>query len=366
MPDSVDMKFCDLCGHSIPIKDLEDGIAKRVGERLVGACCLPSLVSVPDAASTSAGSRGKDSSSSGTLLTAAVLLFGAIFASAWFLDWKGEQRRVDLGKAQDALGGRIAAIESGFATQKNELETLLRENQTALRSELESRAEKLDGRLVELEKSRPKGAPELTGLTTRLARVGQILEDLAARQRTGEKLLTDSTRKLENGLEEMAGELVELRRRLSTLGSTVPSAASSSKTDRPALETASSKLPASLGRKIDQLSSGDEGVRWAAVDELIRSGDKRVQAFLIPVLKDPDQYVRKLCAEGLGKIGDSKSYLPLVNALGDKSAIVRMAAYRSLVQLTKQNFPFDPDENSEAKRKRAIQKWRSWAERQKG
>ena len=78
-------------------------------------------------------------------------------------------------------------------------------------------------------------------------------------------------------------------------------------------------LPQQLGRRVDQLSSSDPGRRWEAVDELVRSGDKRVLPYLVPALKDADPYVRKLCAEGFGKLGDASFGLELVGCARGRS-----------------------------------------------
>lgn len=51
---------------------------------------------------------------------------------------------------------------------------------------------------------------------------------------------------------------------------------------------------------------------------------------LIKGLSDPDPYVREICAQGLGYIGDERAALPLAKALSDKEASVRRRAAAAL------------------------------------
>lgn len=51
---------------------------------------------------------------------------------------------------------------------------------------------------------------------------------------------------------------------------------------------------------------------------------------LIRGLSDPDPYVREICAQGLGYIGDERAALPLAKALSDKEASVRRRAAAAL------------------------------------
>jgi len=51
---------------------------------------------------------------------------------------------------------------------------------------------------------------------------------------------------------------------------------------------------------------------------------------LIKGLSDPDPYVREICAQGLGYIGDERAAVPLAKALSDKEASVRRRAAAAL------------------------------------
>ncbi|MCX7598877.1 MAG: HEAT repeat domain-containing protein, partial [Armatimonadetes bacterium] len=51
---------------------------------------------------------------------------------------------------------------------------------------------------------------------------------------------------------------------------------------------------------------------------------------LIKGLSDPDTYVREICAQGLGYIGDERAALPLAKALSDKEPAVRRRAAAAL------------------------------------
>ena len=43
MQDDFDVQFCDLCGTSVPLADLESGAAVRHQAKTIGACCLAVL-----------------------------------------------------------------------------------------------------------------------------------------------------------------------------------------------------------------------------------------------------------------------------------------------------------------------------------
>jgi hypothetical protein len=121
------------------------------------------------------------------------------------------------------------------------------------------------------------------------------------------------------------------------------------------------ELPTNLAHFVKQLKDPDAGTRWIAVDELARSGDKRVVAHLLAVLKDRDAFVRRVCAESFGELGARNAVGSLIEALADDESIVRDAAHRSVRKLTGKDFGFDP-EGKPDKRSQALKRWSDWWE----
>ncbi|MHC4079229.1 MAG: HEAT repeat domain-containing protein, partial [Planctomycetota bacterium] len=124
-------------------------------------------------------------------------------------------------------------------------------------------------------------------------------------------------------------------------------------------DAAKDRLPANLGHQVARLKDDDAGNRFEAVDQLIRSKNPRVREHLLPMLKDPDLFVRRLTAEGLGDFKHAESVDALIVALADPESIVRHTAYTSLKKLTGQKIAFDPDASASS-RNSAQRKWKTW------
>src|SRR5688572_20715225 len=90
--DQLEVLFCDLCGTSVPVADLDRGVAIRHHAKTIGACCLSVLrqgesplaavgtAPAPAAPPTSAGDRHS--------LAIGIALLAAVAAAAIFLDQK--------------------------------------------------------------------------------------------------------------------------------------------------------------------------------------------------------------------------------------------------------------------------------------
>jgi hypothetical protein len=118
-------------------------------------------------------------------------------------------------------------------------------------------------------------------------------------------------------------------------------------------------LAAPLAAQVQKLSAADPAIRFEAVDELLRSKDALVLPFLLPVTKDADAYVRRLCVDGLRDWKRPEVVDALLVALGDLDENVRDTAWVSLKEVTGQRFPFETTASREA-RARAILKWQEW------
>lgn len=116
------------------------------------------------------------------------------------------------------------------------------------------------------------------------------------------------------------------------------------------------------------LSSANAGVRWEAVDGLGQARDPQAVPALLPMLKDPDVFVRMATARVLGDLKATSAMPALLDALEDSEDAVREAAFvamRSIVSNREGNkdgtkdLKFDPlaPEAERAKRLKALREW---------
>jgi HEAT repeat protein len=116
---------------------------------------------------------------------------------------------------------------------------------------------------------------------------------------------------------------------------------------------------------LTDLASPLAGTRWQAVDALGQTGDLAVVEHLVPVLKDPDVFVRMAGARALEALGAVEATPALIDALEDPEAAVREAAIVALKKLTGRDFRFDPLGNDSERAKR-VKAWRDWWEKEGG
>lgn len=351
MSDMVELKFCDLCGVSIPQRDLDEGTAREVANHIVGVCCLSKILAgIPDAHRPKAPAPAIGSSGVPGLYAAIVLLLTLFFVT-YYIDSRAHQRAKDLNLSIGATDKRLAELEGYVKEQGTTLSEFSFEALETSVGGIDRRFDALDSRLAKLGSSDDSAG--LTAIATTLTEIRRELGKLGGDQSSFEASLDSRFRQvtsaigdLERGLKDMSGP----REVPAKPGETTPAEPPERKT--PTLSEA-------LAKRVKQLASTDASVRWAAVDELLRSGDQYVVPHLLPMLEDPDAFVRRLCATGLGNLGAESACGALVTALEDEQPIVRQAAYRSLVKLSGQNFVFDA-QASKAKRRVQVKKWKDW------
>ncbi len=343
MEDNLEVYFCEICSESIPVKDLETGTARQVKGKVVGACCLAELAPKADRAGASPAS-----------LTAlgVVFLAGLAAATIWL------EYRVT--STAGELDGRLDTITTNVGSQN--------ERWGSLEGQLEKFADKagqssINRRLAELQ-----GA--LESIKTQLDRVGEDHADAKTRFEGLESGLS-AVKKLGEesnpSLKAIGAEVQQLSREVAALAA-MPRAAVKQPVvgDEPMEPAPVAKeavrkdgLPANLAHQVARLKDSDPGNRFEAVDQLIQSKDERVREHLLPMLKDPDLFVRRLTAEGLSGFKHVTTVDALIVALADPEGIVRHTAYTSLKKLTGQNIAFDPEASASA-RNSAQRKWRDW------
>ncbi|MFN9845304.1 MAG: HEAT repeat domain-containing protein, partial [Planctomycetota bacterium] len=123
-------------------------------------------------------------------------------------------------------------------------------------------------------------------------------------------------------------------------------------------------LPAALAEAARKLAAGDPAVRFEGVDELQRSKDAAAVPLLLPLLRDPDPFVRRLVAEGFAAHKRADVVEGLLAALGDADEYVRDTAWRSLKDVTGQKLPFESAGTKDA-RARATARWQEWWDKNK-
>src|SRR5262245_13944 len=354
--DPLEVLFCDLCNTSVPLADLERGVAIKHQGKTIGACCLPAL-RAPAAASAGtgtvgavaagdAGAAGPKNAAEHRLLPLGIALLAAIAAATLFLEYRisqaetrwlrgseelanslksqadvvqsvavaidGVVRRPDLDRIQERLGALDIAQQRGA----DQLQNLARDHtrssestQTALQA------------LQEAERKRPDVAAMLSDLRTQVQQQAATLAELAAQPRSH------------------------------------PADAMQPRQPEPAPSPPG--LSAELAHHVAKLKDDDAATRFEAVDELLRSHEPLVLEHLLPMTKDVDTFVRRLTVEGLKDFHKPAVVDALIVALADPEEIVRDTAWRSLKDLTGQKLPFEAAASREA-RARAQQKWQEW------
>lgn len=360
--ENVELRFCDLCGKSIPEKEFAAGMTRMAGDKLVGACCLAPLglgeqLKPKPAEGAAAGGRNVVAFA----LVATVLAIASVLGAALWLD--GRARARDARERIATLEGKIGSLQSAFADSEKDAAASRATMPVRIEEKIAVALKPIDTRLVALGDAMPKGDTGIVVVKGMLNKLQGYVTDLSARQARVESGLAAHGVTLQRELAVVARSLVDLRR-AKLAAPRVASSASGGPSDTNVRDGASSSkkpeaLPDKLGKRVDELSSDNAGVRWEAVDELLRSGDRRVVAYVIPRLKDDDPFVRRLVAESLPRAADIEVCGELIAALDDRESIVREAAHKSLVKLSRQNFPFDP-EASERARRAQVGTWAKW------
>lgn len=342
--EQYDVPFCDLCNTSVPLQDLESGVAVRHGDKTVGACCLGQLreAGAPAAAAKApAQSLGAPQNQlDARLLPLFLVMLVAVAAATIWLDYRvadGEARREKVESNLSALlkdhGAAVHAVseELDGVPRRAELDSLaagvhsLEKGVSGVNGQLQSVNEALGQKLAGLERS---------------------LKNLAADRPDYGPVLTD----LRQQLQRQAVTLAEL------LARPVPQAIPV-RVAAPVAEVPG--LPAALAHQVGKLADKDPAARFEAVDELLRSKDEAVLEHLLPMLKDEDLFVRRLTVEGLRDFRRVAVVDALLDSLTDDEDIVRDTAWRSLKEITGQKIPFEASGSKDA-RARAQRSWSDW------
>lgn len=386
LESTMDIFFCDLCNESVPQADLDRGHAFRRKGRIICAACDQAMTGDPHHVGHSKlagephGSSAALARAHGATAAAAAApleppvakegggillgLLALLFAGGGFalmIDWvervsaevdtAGLGARLELARienGQDALGRRLEARLSENTAASETLGRALRDDLAsqlgALRGDIEGRLEsigQLQGDIASLESSVTKNE-DRTGLRV----IG--LEETAARMDEDMRFFRDRLIEIEESVRSLAAQ-----------GS--PFAAPSGAGAAAALGPNGERVPAWQGLLTD-LSDQSPGIRLEAIYALGETRDSGVVPHLIPMLEDPDLFVRMASARILQDLGARQAAPNLIDALEDPQSAVREAAMVALRQITGEEFRFDPLANAGDRTKR-VNAWRDWWKR---
>jgi hypothetical protein len=244
-------------------------------------------------------------------------------------------------------------------------------------SGVERRLGLLDTRLERLAEQREATAPvdpRIDAIVGALADIERRLEERGGDQellaafaaldaRLDDQVLTETHRRTESDrkLTELTLEVERTRGDLALLAQALLDELAAAAADERPVEPVVPPEP--IGAPwlafVGGLSSSDDSERWNSVEELGASGDPAAAPHVVPVLTDPEMFVRMAAARVLGALGNEIAIEPLVRALDDPEPSVREAAYASLCKLSGQSFVFEP--NAEPKtRAKQVDAWRTW------
>lgn len=359
----MDIVFCDLCNESVPLSDLQAGLAVRRGERVVCAACERAMThgqtprpseSAPLAPAVSLGSTAP--ARSWNLWMA--LGFVGLLA---FVSYRSDERL-------HHLEDRVRGFSGAYSDLREDARQAQQERQA-----LSAAVAALQSQRAEWERS---AQAQQSALAQREAQAAQAVE--AAR---GE--WEQATQALRASLH---AELATRERRIEELGMRLAKSEDQQRelllaweqwqqAQAEALVAREPTAPAPLPQEaawqalLPKLQDENPSVRWQAIDELARAGDPAVLEALLPTLKDSDLFVRMRAASAIGELKQESSIPALIDALEDSEPQVREAACHALKLASGRDPKFDPlaSETERAKRLRALREaWTKEAPLPKG
>ncbi|HKE02121.1 MAG TPA: HEAT repeat domain-containing protein [Planctomycetota bacterium] len=350
--------FCDICNTSIPLQDLDAGTAVAVKGKLLCANCNAAAAAAtkggPAAAATARAGGVTIGRAAALAALAAVVGIGA----AWIFDRRAAQERKDalavVEEHGDALSRDVRRIDSSLGGEVRGLGARVDE----LRDEVQRSGEAENGR-----REHDRGE-----MDARFAKVfGYVEENERQKQQIEQHEIrlaasSESLGALARAIDELKAR-VDAGATASAAREPMPAAATEEPpASAPAAPGGLPALPAGLQKVAEGLKSSEAEKRWDAVGELARPPfNKDVIPYLLPMLKDPDDFVRHHAAEALGDL-DARAAIPaLIDSLSDPQQFVREMVNTQLRRITRQTFKFDPSGKKDD-RDRQQRQWRTWWE----
>ncbi len=351
--DDVEVSFCDLCGTSVPIADLQVGTALRHHGKTIGACCLPTLragAAVPAAAIVTPGPARPAAVGDARVLPVAIVLLAAIAAATLFLDHR-------IGSADTFQRQQLGTLSEAQTSDSQVLSSLgVAMDTVPRRADVDALAHKVDTLAAAAGGVAPQVQQQLDALAGSLASLAQELRVQAERAVDYRPLIED--------LRDRQVRVLDVVTTMRAVAPVASDAAAPAVAPETPSEPEVPALPAALAEQVKKLQAADPAVRFEAVDELVRSKDPLVLPHLLPLARDTDTFVRRLTVEGLREFKRPEAVDALLGALADGNDYVRDAAWRSLMEVSGQKIVFDTNGSKDA-RARAIQRWQEWWEKNK-
>ena len=369
----MEIFFCDLCNESVPLSDLDQGLAFRRGERVVCATCDRAMsgeidVGAPTPARGDRGGGGGSSSQrqspsaqaapsgggSGTLLALVALLFAA-GGFALLIDRidrvreRSERTQLDLELASARLDNRYDKLSSGIAEQLLVTEERIHAKRDAGRVALEGDLATVRGGVEQHASRFDELEADISGM--RLAGVKGEAERKARVDRLADQIIL-----VEKDLRFYNDRLIELQENMRGImaGGPIPIAGA-----RPgATPGAQEGTPAWTGMLAD-LKHKNSGIRLDTLYALAETRDPRVIPHIVPMLDDSDLFVRMGTARILQDLDAREAVQSLIAALEDPESAVRESAMVALRAITGRDFRFEPVA-SKAERTKRVKAWRNW------
>jgi HEAT repeat protein len=391
--------FCDLCNESVPQADLDEGRAFIRKGRIVCAACdramsQPNALAMPESSAASPQPGGSEFG--GGPAGAFAGAFPGEFASASAPSPHDTHRAVSIAAlepptAQDrtvavrnsSAGLWMAALAMAFTAgaifvQNRRLEDAARANRETrdealrmqqktavdlqrLERELASSVRGAEERLAvaleanrkamsrDLEQWRADDGKQKSELQAEVKGLSTWRGDVGAQSQADKRVIDELTVRLAKS-EDAATKLAD---RLQTMEQ-------AAKAPPPAAAAPAAKNEPGWKALLVDLTSANAGVRWEAVDGLGQARDPQVIPALLPMLKDPDVFVRMATARVLGDLKAQSAMSGLLDALEDSEDAVREAAFVAMRSIVgNKELKFDPlaPEAERAKRLKALREW---------
>ncbi|MCA8952631.1 MAG: HEAT repeat domain-containing protein [Planctomycetes bacterium] len=366
--DDFEVQFCDLCGTSVPMADLESGAAVRHQAKTIGACCLtvlrrgdsPLVTAAPStgepahAVAVGAGGPAPRGRGDGLLLPVAIALLAGMAGVAIYLDLQIQSLADRQVRDQQTLATGLASSTESLRTLDQAMDGVARKSDLdGLRETVSGFEGKLE---LAAEEQRQGGEKLRRGLDGVQQEVAQL-----TKQKVDYRPMFDDLRQ----------QVVRTQRAIAELQVAAPAAEATGPAPaalpvaEPVAAVTDPGLPPELAAQVQRLADPDAAVRFEAVDHLLVSKNVAVLPHLLPMTKDADGFVRRLAVEGLRDFRHPDAVEALLEALADGDPNVSDTAWSSLKRLTNQKIPFDAASPSKDARLRQQQRWREWWDKNK-
>lgn len=327
----MEILFCSHCQQSIPLKDIQSGLAELQRGKYLCATCREIVPA------------DRESPRNRTALVLGILLVGALAVAGYLLL---EDELFPARPAEGAAGGpNLESVAGGVARLRADLEALEERTRRRLDQGFRDSAE----RLARQEAALALAASRLDGLCDQGRAAAATTAELQA--------LRGEIEGLRREVRAVKEALAALRDTLGPLREPAVPRAAAAPDKEPDAPVEPEPEPAEVDRWLARLGDPVVDKRFGAVAALTRFEGSKVDAALIGCLKDGDFFIRRFVAEELGERKTAAALGPLVDALDDEEVSVREAAVVALRKITGKDFGFR-SAAAPRERARAAARWR--------